>query len=123
MKTHGVYLNGAFHIPETSYEVKNPASGEVIARMCSVSRAVVAQAVADAHNAFARWKRLPAKSRGEFLFKIADELQKRAEEIAKLNTLENGKPLAQSQGEVAMSLDHLRWFGEEAKRGYGRIVP
>src|SRR5207237_8172750 len=67
--------------------------------------------------------RLPGKACGEFLFRIADELQRRGEEITKLITLENGKPLAQSQGEAAMSLDHLRWFGEEAKRGYGRIVP
>jgi len=57
------------------------------------------------------------------LHKVAAELERRREEIARLITLENGKPLAQSQGEVTMSVDHLRWFAEEARRAYGRIIP
>ena len=55
--------------------------------------------------------------------KIADELERRRDEIARTITLENGKPLAQSLGELAMTVDHLRWFAEEARRAYGRIVP
>ncbi len=57
------------------------------------------------------------------LHKIASELHRRREEIARLITLENGKPLTQSQGEVAMATDHLRWFAEEARRAYGRVIP
>jgi len=50
-------------------------------------------------------------------------VQSRAEEIARTITLENGKPLPQSRGEVGMTVDHLRWFAEEARRAYGRVVP
>jgi succinate-semialdehyde dehydrogenase / glutarate-semialdehyde dehydrogenase len=57
------------------------------------------------------------------LHKIADELERRAGEISRTMTLESGKPLAQSVTEVAMSADHLRWFAEEARRGYGRVIP
>src|SRR5207245_11530437 len=73
--------------------------------------------------AFGAWRQLPGKGRGELLHKVANELQRRREEIARLITLENGKPLTQSLGEVAMSVDHLRWFAEEARRAYGRIIP
>jgi succinate-semialdehyde dehydrogenase/glutarate-semialdehyde dehydrogenase len=73
--------------------------------------------------AFSSWRQIPGKSRGEWLHKVANELYRRREEIARLITLENGKPLTQSQGEVAMSVDHLRWFAEEARRVYGRLVP
>ncbi len=61
--------------------------------------------------------------RGRYLYSIADVLQRRSEEIARTITLENGKPLAQSRGEVAMTVDHLRWFAGEARRAYGRVVP
>lgn len=63
------------------------------------------------------------KSRGEYLQRIAGELERRRDEVARLITLENGKPLPQSLAEVAMSVDHLRWFAEEARRGYGRVIP
>src|SRR2546421_2774161 len=123
MKTYSVYLNGELKATEKSYLVTNPANGEDLARMSTVDRPAVAKAIKDAQAAFAGWRQQPGKKRGEWLRQMADVLHGRREEIARLITLENGKPLAQSQGEVAMSVDHLRWFGEEAKRGYGRIVP
>jgi succinate-semialdehyde dehydrogenase/glutarate-semialdehyde dehydrogenase len=123
MKTYGVYLNGELKITENTFAVMNPAQGEPIARMCKVDRATVAQAITDAHSAFLKWRQLPAKKRGELLHQIAAELNRRREEVARLITLENGKPLTQSQGEVAMSVDHLTWFAEEARRAYGRVVP
>jgi succinate-semialdehyde dehydrogenase / glutarate-semialdehyde dehydrogenase len=103
--------------------VINPATTEPFARMSVVDRAKVAKAVGDAHAAFLLWRQIPGKSRGELLNKIADELHRRREDIARLITLENGKPLTQSQGEITLSVDHLRWFAEEARRGYGRIIP
>jgi succinate-semialdehyde dehydrogenase/glutarate-semialdehyde dehydrogenase len=57
------------------------------------------------------------------LLRVADELKRRQGEIACTITMENGKPLAQSKGEVAMAEDHLRWFAEEGKRAYGRWIP
>jgi succinate-semialdehyde dehydrogenase/glutarate-semialdehyde dehydrogenase len=123
MKIYPIYLNGELTVTETTYVVTNPAKAEPIGRMSSVDRPVVAQAIQDAHTAFKSWRQLPGKGRGELLYQVGNELHRRREEIARLITLENGKPLTQSQGEVAMAVDHLRWFAEEARRAYGRIVP
>src|SRR5437879_5060630 len=123
MKTYAVYLNGELKTTEKSYVVTNPANGEELARMSTVDRSAVAQAIKDAQAAFLAWRQQPGKKRGDLLRRIADELHARREEIARLITLENGKPLAQSQGEVGMSVDHLTWFAEESRRGYGRIIP
>jgi succinate-semialdehyde dehydrogenase/glutarate-semialdehyde dehydrogenase len=123
MKTYPLYLNGNFVATETSTPVVNPATGEVFAQIGSGTRAQVRQAIADAHAAFAGWRAFTAKARGEWLIKIAAEVERRREEIARAITMENGKPLAQSVGEVGMTIDHLRWFAEEARRAYGRIIP
>ncbi|MDB6026032.1 MAG: NAD-dependent succinate-semialdehyde dehydrogenase [Verrucomicrobiales bacterium] len=123
MKTHPLYLNGEFVLSEKTISITNPGTGEVFAAMSTVDRARVAQAVKDAHAAFAGWRALTAKARGEFLHKIANELEQRRDEIARTITMENGKPFAQSQGEMALTIDHLRWFAEEGRRGYGRIIP
>src|SRR3954471_4388672 len=123
MKTYSLYLNGEFVSSEPSIAVVNPATGESFARISTIDRTRVAQAVKDAQAAFKEWRKLTGKARGDFILKIAAELDRRRDEIARLITQENGKPLAQSLGEVAMSVDHLRWFAEEARRGYGRIIP
>src|SRR5262249_25392366 len=123
MKTYPLYLNGDWYVSSPFQNVVNPANGEVIAQISTVDRARVARAINDAHAAFAGWRKLTGKIRGDFLLAIAEELDGRSQEIARLITIENGKPLAQSSGEVAMAVDHLRWFAEEARRAYGRIVP
>jgi succinate-semialdehyde dehydrogenase / glutarate-semialdehyde dehydrogenase len=123
MKAHPLYLNGQFVRTEKTIRVVNPSTTEVFAEICTVDRAAVAQAVHDAHAAFPAWRALTGKARGAFLDKIADEVEQRRDEIARVITQENGKPLAQSLGEMAMTVDHLRWFAEEARRAYGRIVP
>jgi succinate-semialdehyde dehydrogenase/glutarate-semialdehyde dehydrogenase len=123
MKTYPLYLNGQFVTTQKTIRVVNPATTEVFAEVCTVDRAAVAQAVKDAHAAFPGWRALTGKARGDFLRKIADELEKRRDEFARVITMENGKPLAQSVGEMNMSVDHLRWFAEEARRSYGRIIP
>src|SRR5258706_9630868 len=123
MKTYGVYLNGQMRITTETYPVINPATGEPFALMSKIGRSEVAQALKDAQAAFSPWRQLTGKARGEFLRKIAAELDRRSEEIARLITLENGKPLSQSQAAIAMSVDHLGWFAEEARRAYGRVIP
>jgi len=123
MKTYPLYLNGQFVRTEKTIRVVNPSTTEVFAEICTVDRAAVAQAIKDAHVAFQSWRALTGKARGAFLNKIADEVEKRRDEIARAITSENGKPLAQSVGELAMTVDHLRWFAEEARRAYGRVVP
>ena len=123
MKKYPLFLNGELRLAEQTLPVVNPATGEPFALMSLGGRPMAAQAIQDAHNVFSVWRQLPGKTRGEFLHKIAAELTARREELARLITMENGKPLTQSQGEISMAVDHLRWFGEEARRIYGQIIP
>ncbi|MGH9590114.1 MAG: NAD-dependent succinate-semialdehyde dehydrogenase, partial [Terracidiphilus sp.] len=88
-----------------------------------VKREHVRSALEGARDALGAWRAKTAKERGAALNSVAEELAGRADEIARTITLENGKPLAQSRGEVAMSEDHLRWFAEEGRRAYGRLIP
>ena len=123
MRTYPLYLNGEWKSTGSALPVVNPATAEAFAEVSTVDRSRVAEAVRDAHAAFQGWRRLTGKVRGAYLRTIADEMERRGSEIAHTITLENGKPLAQSRGEVAMSIDHLRWFAEEARRAYGRTIP
>jgi succinate-semialdehyde dehydrogenase/glutarate-semialdehyde dehydrogenase len=123
VKTYPLYLNGRFVSFERTLAVINPATAEAFAEVAIADRARLAAALEDAHGAFRQWRRLTGKARGAYLHAIADRLEARRDEIAKTITLENGKPLAQSLGEVAMTVDHFHWFAEEARRAYGRVVP
>ena len=123
MKTHPLYLNGELVTTDAVWEVTNPANGRPWARISTVQRARLAEALTDGQAAFPAWRALTGKERGQYLHRWADQLEARRDEIARTITLENGKPLAQSLGEVAMSVDHLHWFAEEARRAYGRIIP
>src|ERR1017187_5844442 len=107
MKTYPLYLNGEFVVSEPAWNVINPASGEAFAKISTIDRARLSQAIADAHAAFPGWRGLTAKARGEYLRKIAAELERRRDGVARLISSENGKPLAQSLGEVGMTVDHL----------------
>lgn len=123
MNSSPLYLNGQFVTTDRTLPVRNPAIGENIALMSTCGRDCVARALVDAHAAFQTWRNVVGRTRGDFLLKIAAEVERRKDETAKIITLENGKPIAQSAGEVAMTIDHLRWFAEEARRGYGRVIP
>jgi len=118
-----VYLGGQWVATGEEIDVVNPATGLAFARVSTVNRDHVRSAFDAAQAAFAAWRSTTAKERGILLHRVADELRNRQDEIARTITLENGKPLAQSRGEVAMAEDHLRWFAEEGRRAYGRIIP
>lgn len=123
MKTHPLYLNGEWVETGSAWEVINPARGEPFAKISIIDRARLARALEDAQRAFDPWRQRTAKARGDYLRRIADELSRRREEIARLISMENGKPLAQSLGEVDLSADHLQWFAEEGRRASGRVIP
>jgi succinate-semialdehyde dehydrogenase / glutarate-semialdehyde dehydrogenase len=123
METHKLYLNGNWITSKETARIVDPATGEPFAQIATVTHDQVKRAIADAHAAFAQWRDLPAKARADYLLAIAANLDKRLDEIARAITRENGKPLAQSKGEVAMTVDHLRWFAEEGRRAYGRVIP
>lgn len=118
-----LYLNGEWVAFDRTLSVTNPATGQQIAEVGVVDRRVVRQAIEDAQVAYPRWRSLTAMDRADYLLKVADALLQRCEEIAKTITLENGKPLSQSVGEVNMAVDHFRWYAEEGRRSYGQIIP
>jgi succinate-semialdehyde dehydrogenase / glutarate-semialdehyde dehydrogenase len=122
-KVRGIYLNGRWVETGREVDIVNPATAQPFARVSVIEKTHLQAALTAAEAAFARWRKLTAKERGALLHRVADELVRRQDEIARIVTLENGKPLAQSKGEVAMTEDHLRWFAEEARRAYGRLIP
>jgi succinate-semialdehyde dehydrogenase/glutarate-semialdehyde dehydrogenase len=122
-KTYPLYLNGEWVVSEPAWPVLNPATGQEFARISTVRRDRVAEALKHAQAAWPGWRQQTAKARGELLHKIAAEVEKRRDEIARLMTSENGKPFPQSLGEIGMTIDHLRWFAEEGRRAYGRTIP
>lgn len=118
----GLFIGGAWRAAEdgATLEVRDPATGEVLRTIASAS-AADAQAAMDATaEAFPAGSRTPARERGELLRRAFDLLTERAEEFALLMTLEMGKPLAESRGEVKYGAEFLRWFSEEAVRIQGR---
>ncbi|HEY9161920.1 MAG TPA: NAD-dependent succinate-semialdehyde dehydrogenase [Desulfomonilia bacterium] len=123
MEHYQVYLNGTWVDSPKRISVMNPATGEAFADIATVDRNQVRKALGDAEEAFPAWSGLPAIKRGDYLLAIAGELTSRTEKIARAITMENGKPLTQSKAEVAMTIDHFRWFAEEGRRAYGRWVP
>ncbi|MHB1674340.1 MAG: NAD-dependent succinate-semialdehyde dehydrogenase [Acidobacteriaceae bacterium] len=122
-KTYKVYLNGQWVVTDHEIEIVNPATEQVFAKVFTVHRDHVQMALEAAAAAFPSWRARTAKERGILLHRVADGLLRRRDEIAHTITLENGKPLAQSKGEVDMAEDHLRWFAEEARHSYGRTIP
>ncbi|MUN63968.1 aldehyde dehydrogenase family protein [Kocuria sediminis] len=105
-----------------TFEVENPATGQVIATMASATREDAQAAMDAAAAAQESWARTPARERSEILRRAFDLVQERAEDLALLMTLEMGKPVAEAMGEVKYGGEFLRWFSEEAVRDYGRYV-
>ena len=122
-KLYKVYLNGRWVETGQAIDIINPATEQPFARVSTITEQHLREALDHAEHSLPGWRALTAKDRGAYLHRIADEVSRRADEIAHIITLENGKPLAQSKGEVAMTEDHLRWFAEEGRRAYGRLVP
>lgn len=105
------------------HPVHNPATGEHVADF-SFSDVADANAAMDAaERAFVSWRKTTAYDRAALLVKAAQVLRSRVEEIARMVTLENGKPLAEARGETVGCAGWFEWFAEEAKHSYGRIVP
>jgi succinate-semialdehyde dehydrogenase/glutarate-semialdehyde dehydrogenase len=130
-RRHGLYVDGAFYRDPSQdaarvtgeREVLNPATSEMVGTVPTGGRDLARHAIAQASEAFSSWRNRTGKERGTFLFRWRDAVEARADELAETITRENGKPIEQAEGEVSATLDHLRWFAEEARRGYGRVVP
>src|SRR4051812_30382444 len=106
-----------------SIEVDNPATGEVIGTVPRFGRAETRVAIDAAARAFPAWSRKTAKERAAVMRRWFDLMLAHQEDLARLMTLEQGKPAAESRGEVVYAASFLEWFGEEAKRIYGDTIP
>lgn len=106
-----------------TFDVKNPATGEVVGVMPNGGKAEAAAAIEAAQRAFLKWRKYTAAERANFLMTWHDLLLQQKEEIAEMLTMEMGKPLAEARGEIEYSASFIRWFAEEGKRVYGRTVP
>ncbi len=104
-------------------ELINPATGEVLGKLPHASADDLDEALAAAARGFRLWKNMTAIQRYAIMEKAADLIEQRKTGIARVLTMENGKPLAEAIGEVQFSADATRWYAEEGKRAYGRIVP
>ncbi len=106
-----------------TFDVSNPARGDVIAQVPDLSRAEVAAAIAAAKEAQVPWAALTGKDRAKVLRKWYDLMMEHQEDLAIIMTSEQGKPLSEARGEVAYGASFVEWFGEEAKRVYGETIP
>lgn len=106
-----------------SFAVTNPATGETIAQVPSVSTEQVEQAVQAAEAALNAWKNMTAKERSVLLRKWFDLMVANQEDLAVILSTEQGKPLTESRGEILYGASFIEWFAEEAKRTYGDVIP
>jgi succinate-semialdehyde dehydrogenase/glutarate-semialdehyde dehydrogenase len=106
-----------------TFDVDNPATGETIAELPRMGAGETRRAVERAEAALPAWRSLLAKDRARILRRWADSMLEHEEQLARLLTTEQGKPLAESRVEVAYAASFLEWFGEEAKRVYGDTIP
>ena len=103
--------------------VLNPATGEQIGTVAHAERPDLDRALAAADKAFDTWRRVSAYERSKAMRKVADLVRTRADEIATLMTMEQGKPFAEARGETLLAPDIIEWFAEEGRRAYGRVIP
>ena len=120
-----LFINGEWCDGATgrSEPVINPATGKVLARVAHAAPADLDQALHAADKGFRAWRKVSAFDRYKLLRKAADIIRSRADEIAPLMTMEQGKPLAEAKMETLAAGDIMDWFAEEARRAYGRLVP
>jgi succinate-semialdehyde dehydrogenase/glutarate-semialdehyde dehydrogenase len=105
------------------FAVENPATGETVAEVPRMGEAETQRALAAAEAALPAWRSRLAKDRARVLRRWADLMLENSEQLARLLTIEQGKPLAESRVEIAYAASFLEWFGEEAKRVYGDTIP
>ena len=120
-----LYIDGAW-APASgnrTIPVVNPATGEPIGTVAHAARSDLDRALEAADRGFRQWRKISAFDRSKVMRKAADILRSRADAIAELLTLEQGKPLAEAKGEVMAGADVIDWFAEEARRAYGRVIP
>ena len=103
--------------------VKNPATGEVLGTVPAMSAVETRRAIEAANRALPAWRAMTAKERSAILRKLNDLMLANQDDLAVIMTAEQGKPLAESRGEIAYAASFIEWFAEEGKRVYGDVIP
>ena len=118
------YINGAWtNHGLGSFEVINPANGKVLPTVLDGGKEIVEQAIVSANAALKLWSSSTAKHRASILENWNSLILKNTDDLATIMTLECGKPLKESKGEVAYGASFIKWFAEEGKRVYGDVIP
>ena len=106
-----------------TFDVINPARGDTIAKVANLSREQISAAIDTAYEAQKEWARRTGKERATILRRWFDLMMENCEDLAKILTAEQGKPLTESMGEIAYGASFIEFFAEEAKRVYGELIP
>jgi len=119
------YIDGQWSKADSgeTFDVLNPASNEVIASVSKCGTNETQKAIIAAEKAMGSWRQRTAKDRSTLLMAWHDEVVKNANDLARILTLEQGKPLGEAKGEILYGANYIRWFAEEAKRIYGDTIP
>jgi len=119
------YINGEWSDADSgeTIAVTNPATDEIIGSVPKMGAAEATRAVETAHAAFKLWKKKSAKERSVLLRRWFDLMMANQEDLAKILTVEQGKPLAEAKGEIAYGASYIEWYAEEGKRLYGDTIP
>ena len=121
---HG-FINGEFVAADnkSTFVVFNPSNKQAIAEVAQCGREETKRAIEHAKVAMVDWSRLTAKQRSEFLMAWHDQIIANKKDLATLLSSEQGKPVAEAEGEIVYGASYIKWFAEEAKRIYGDIIP
>jgi len=117
------YVGGAWINSPERMAVTNPANGDVLGHVPKLGAPHVTQAIESAHAAHKRWKAVTATARSTALGRWFQLILDNAEDLARIMTAEQGKPLAESRTEITYAASFVRWFAEEARRVYGETIP
>ena len=119
------YLAGTWSDAEDgrTFEVVNPARGDVIAEVADIGRGQIAKAITQAQSAQKDWAARTAKERANILRAWFDQMIANADDLATILTAEQGKPIAEARAEITYGASFIEWFAEEAKRVYGETIP
>ncbi len=119
------YINGQWCDADdgSTLVVENPANGEALASIAKCGAAETGRAIAAAETALPAWRAKSANERAKIIRRLFDLMMENQQDLAKILTAEQGKPLAEAAGEIAYGASYLEWFAEEAKRIYGDVIP
>ena len=123
LKREACLIDGQWIAGEQWIDVDNPATGQIIGRVPKLDVHAVRQAISAAERSMPDWAGRTAKDRAAILRRYFDLIVEHQEELARLLTEEQGKPLAEARGEILYAASFIEWFGEEAKRVYGDVIP